>query len=737
MIKEEASEDKDLWPIDDTHTQSLKPPDANRLISALAKIENLIFLGLKIVVILLLLIMIWKMANWTIAEDKGVVIQPFDTDGIGNDLDGKSIAQLLICELQRIQEIDEQAEKIDIPRDFRIFNENSDIKEDASTSRYLKEHPSGGGTSNQETYSSLTVSNQQSDFEFLSLKGESLKDTISGMGSLSIGGASLPAGNLLLFLKELVGSTPSSIEGSIQKYNSTIIIVATMEDHRSSDSGIISWDIRRNINADNGSLNEQIPSMIRDLSFQIALDLARKWQLKKDFPRSWESLEHLISAQEKFISFNRTGNISSLNDSKNLAIKALQADPGYNKPLGLLSKQALIGLSNNNSQYVENIFHSIKKVRTFEGAIGLGLVYSNNGRYEEAYREYEEALKINRSSKFVWLYKGNILKAQGKLGEAIKSYDEAIRLDPRYTNAWNGKGNALWAQDKLDEAIKSYDEAIRLDPNYANAWNGKGNALWAQYKLDEAIKSYDEAIRLDPNYANAWNNKANALWDQDKLDEAIKSYDEAIRLDPNYANAWNGKGGALYAQGKLDEAIKSYDEAIRLDPNLTDAWNGKGGALKAQGKLDEAIKSYDEAIRLDPYYAYPRNNKANALYAQGKLDEAIESYDEAIRLDPRYTNAWNGKGNALWAQDKLDEAIKSYDEAIRLDPNLAQAWNNKGNALYAQGKLDEAIKSYDEAIRLDPNLTDAWNGKGSALKAQGKTDQAIKSYDEVIRLDTN
>ena len=96
---------------------------------------------------------------------------------------------------------------------------------------------------------------------------------------------------------------------------------------------------------------------------------------------------------------------------------------------------------------------------------------------------------------------------QGKYNEAIKAYDEAIRLDPKHAAAWNNKGIALNNQGKYNEAIEAYDEAIRLDPNYAAAWNNKGIALNNQGKYDEAIKAYDEAIRLDPNYAAAWNNK--------------------------------------------------------------------------------------------------------------------------------------------------------------------------------------------------------------------------------------
>ena len=67
-----------------------------------------------------------------------------------------------------------------------------------------------------------------------------------------------------------------------------------------------------------------------------------------------------------------------------------------------------------------------------------------------------------------WNNKGIALYSQGKYNEAIKAYDEAIKLDPKYAMAWNNKGLALNSQGKYNEAIKAYDEAIKLDPKYAH-----------------------------------------------------------------------------------------------------------------------------------------------------------------------------------------------------------------------------------------------------------------------------
>ncbi|MCX6674744.1 MAG: tetratricopeptide repeat protein [Methanothrix sp.] len=336
--------------------------------------------------------------------------------------------------------------------------------------------------------------------------------------------------------------------------------------------------------------------------------------------------------------------------------------------------------------------------------------------------------EIESKSADVWFNKGFALNSLGKYDDAIKAYDEAIRLDPKLATAWNNNGNVLNAQGKYDEAINAFDEAIGLDANLAESWTNKGIALKNQGKYDDAIKACDEAIRLDPNLAMAWNNKGVAIIKQGKYDDAIKACDEAIRLDPKFAAAWTNKGVALGDQGKYADAIKACDEAIRLDPNFAMAWNNKGEALRKQGKYDEAINVFDEAIRLDPKDAAAWYNKGNALNNQVKYDEAIKAYDEAIRLDPNLAQARTNKGIALKNQGKYDDAIKAYDEAIRLDPNQVLAWYNKGIALGKQGKYDNAIKCFDEAIRQNPKLAAAWNAKGTALKLLGRTTEANLAF---------
>ena len=42
-----------------------------------------------------------------------------------------------------------------------------------------------------------------------------------------------------------------------------------------------------------------------------------------------------------------------------------------------------------------------------------------------------------------WYFKGFALNSLGKYDEAIKMFDKAIKIDPRDAAAWHNKGSAL------------------------------------------------------------------------------------------------------------------------------------------------------------------------------------------------------------------------------------------------------------------------------------------------------
>ena len=83
-------------------------------------------------------------------------------------------------------------------------------------------------------------------------------------------------------------------------------------------------------------------------------------------------------------------------------------------------------------------------------------------------------------------FAGYELAEQGRFEEAIGEYDEAIRLDPQDADAYNNRGVSYENLGQFQRAIQDHDEAIRLDPQPALAYSNRGTVYG---NLDSLVKS--------------------------------------------------------------------------------------------------------------------------------------------------------------------------------------------------------------------------------------------------------
>jgi len=99
----------------------------------------------------------------------------------------------------------------------------------------------------------------------------------------------------------------------------------------------------------------------------------------------------------------------------------------------------------------------------------LGVVYSERKEFEEAAREYEQALDLDSRLAASFYNWGNDLLRQGMHRKAIRRFSKSLRLYSTDVWALNNRGLAYVKAGKKDKARKDFLEALQLDPSFQQA----------------------------------------------------------------------------------------------------------------------------------------------------------------------------------------------------------------------------------------------------------------------------
>lgn len=247
------------------------------------------------------------------------------------------------------------------------------------------------------------------------------------------------------------------------------------------------------------------------------------------------------------------------------------------------------------------------------GAACIALSWNQVQYWKNSAALYSHAIEAVPGNEIGYYGMGGVYRDMGRLDEAASNYREAIRLAPRLTGAHSGLAGVYLKQDRPEEAVRELTEAIRLSPNVAEDRVSIGVALDKLGKRDDAIAQLLEAIRLDPESADAHYNLGRIYYEMGQVDEALLQFAISVRLFPDNPESHYNLGRTLAAQGKMTEAVAEFTAAIRLKPDYGGAHNNLGSALGNLGRIDEAITHFSEALRLMPGSEEVRRNLEYAL----------------------------------------------------------------------------------------------------------------------------
>ena len=140
----------------------------------------------------------------------------------------------------------------------------------------------------------------------------------------------------------------------------------------------------------------------------------------------------------------------------------------------------------------EKLLMTEKSYEVFEE--GKRLFYKN--RKFEAFKKFEEAIRIYPRNQIALSYIAYLYATQGNPELALKYSERVINIDPLLLWGWYVKGISLFELNRYEESIRALERAKRLVETYGGIYYYLGRNYEALGYVRKAIENYRMAVKL-------------------------------------------------------------------------------------------------------------------------------------------------------------------------------------------------------------------------------------------------
>jgi type IV pilus assembly protein PilF len=196
----------------------------------------------------------------------------------------------------------------------------------------------------------------------------------------------------------------------------------------------------------------------------------------------------------------------------------------------------------NNSSSNSNIYNETELAARARAHVDLGAAYLQQGKYEIALSEFNEAALIDPSFALAYNGLGLVYAALGEDAKADASYQKSIQLQPRSSESHNNYGSFLCSRKRYDESIKHFLEAVKnplySTPNLAYANAGICSARKNDVKNAETYLI--KALQIQPLTHSAATQLAEIQFNRGDVRTAKQTLQNALLASPSAETLWLG-----------------------------------------------------------------------------------------------------------------------------------------------------------------------------------------------------
>ena len=293
------------------------------------------------------------------------------------------------------------------------------------------------------------------------------------------------------------------------------------------------------------------------------------------------------------------------------------------------------------------------KARDARAAYGLGNIYADQQRWEDAEAAYRNSVAWAPTNADAHVALSVVLVQPRAGGDNAKRFADAetfarrsVQIDPKNAVGWDRLGVALQARGLANsETEHSYRRAIELDPQFAVAYAHLARFLNRAGKGPEATGLYEKAIELakDPATLNliADSMQSEQLWPQSE--PVLK---KALELDAQNPTSLMLMGRYLIVHRRFQEAEPYLKSATEVSSRAFQPFNLLGRAYLGMDRFSDAEATYE---------------RASAVAGTGEKKQLAGVF------------GFEGVGDGYLKSNQKDKAVRAYQRALELDPDNSGA----------------------------------------------------------------
>lgn len=315
----------------------------------------------------------------------------------------------------------------------------------------------------------------------------------------------------------------------------------------------------------------------------------------------------------------------------------------------------------------------------FEQAIEEGNAARDEREYERAEIAYLRAQKVKAKDSRAIYGLGNLYSDQQRWEEAERAYRTAIELEPDSPDAYVALSFILTQPivgadlgDRYTEAEKMARRAIQLDAANAVAYDQLGVSLELRGIIGEETQS---------------------------------AYQKAVELDSTFALAHAHLGRLLRRKGLNNESAAAYRNSIQMSVDVP-TMILVADVMQSQQRYMESEQLLRRALKQDPKNPTALFLLGRALTTRSSFEEAEQVLKKSAQISPNSFVSYALLGSLFMRREKFEEAEKYLMKALTVvsaneKKRLAQEFEMVGDGFARVGKNKDAARVYRQAVALD------------------------------------